>query len=239
MDTGKQILRDAWYEEKKNKESNERLRIVQKAVEIIRNDIQSKVCNYKEYPPTDDFFKDAEDLPESLLTLLESLMMNKTKRTQQTKRKCVTVVHAITSVIRPRTFTSSVLNGLSLFLHKKYGSRRLMDLLANMGFCASYHEAQRLEMSALLNAQPNVKPNSFSQFVFDNADFNACTTDRVNSFHAMDGIKCITPSTSVERSGSGFPRLTKMPTSLETGKLGIIPFETLQVKEVGLQSVIV
>jgi hypothetical protein len=30
MDTGKQILRDAWYEEKKNKESDERLRIEKK-----------------------------------------------------------------------------------------------------------------------------------------------------------------------------------------------------------------
>lgn len=55
MDTGKEILRNAWYADKKNKESDERLRIVQKAVEIIRHDIQSKVCNHKEYPSTDDF----------------------------------------------------------------------------------------------------------------------------------------------------------------------------------------
>lgn len=239
LDTGKQILRDAWYEEKLNKESDERLRIVQKAAEIIRHDIQSKVCNDKEYPPTDDFFKDTEDLPESLLTFLESLMMNKTKRTQETKRKCVTIAHAITSVIRPRTFISSVLSGLSLFLHRKYGSRRLIDLLANMGFCATYHEAQILEMSALQNAQPSVMENSFFQFVFDNIDFNPCTINGVDSFHAMGGIKCIAPSTCVERSGSGTPRLTKMPTSLEIGKIGIIPLETLRVKEVGLQSVTV
>ncbi|KAG8171061.1 hypothetical protein JTE90_000788 [Oedothorax gibbosus] len=84
-------------------------------------------------------------------------------------------------------------------------------------------------MSALLNAQPIVKPNSSSQFVFDNVGFNACTIDGVNSFHAMGGIKCITPATSVERAVSGFPRLTTMSMSLENGKLGIIPLETHSV----------
>ncbi|KAG8171062.1 hypothetical protein JTE90_000789 [Oedothorax gibbosus] len=73
----------------------------------------------KNTPTTDGFFKDAEDLP--FLTFLESLLMNKKKRIQETKRKCVTVTHAITSVIRHRTFTSSVLSGLSPFLLRKYG----------------------------------------------------------------------------------------------------------------------
>ena len=37
--------------------------------------------------------------------------------------------------------------------------------------------------------------------------------------------------------GSDIPRLTNMPTSLETGKLGIIPLETFHGKEVGLRIV--
>lgn len=60
-----------------------KLWIVQKATEIIRNNIQSKVSKNKEYPSSDYFFIDAE----SLLTFLKSLMINKTKRTQETKRR--------------------------------------------------------------------------------------------------------------------------------------------------------
>ena len=59
---------------------DERLRIVKKAAEIIRQDIQSELYTYDKYPPSDDFLKDAEGLPPTLLTFLEDVMMKKTKR---------------------------------------------------------------------------------------------------------------------------------------------------------------
>ena len=80
------------------------------------------------------------------------------------------------------------MSSLSLLLLRKYGSKRLIDVLTNLGFCSSYYEAQTLEMSALMHAQPTFKSDSFSQFVFDNADFNASTIDGLNSFHAVGGI---------------------------------------------------
>jgi len=165
-------------------------------------------------------------------------MLKKTKKCEETKRKCVAIAHAITSVVRPRTFLSSILNSLSLLLYRRYASKNLVNLLSSLEFCSSYYEAQTLEMSAVVHAQPAFKAELFNQFVFDNADLNVCTIDGLNTFHGMGGIRCITPSSSVER-GSDIPRLTKMPTSIEIGKLGIVRLEAFQGKGGGLQNVTV
>lgn len=52
-------------------------------------------------------------------------------------------------------------------------------------------------MSCLQHPPKVVMQNSFCQFVFDNADVNIETIDGLNTFHAMGGIQCITPFTSV------------------------------------------
>lgn len=39
--------------------------------------------------------------------------------------------------------------------------------------------------------------SGFVQFVFDNADMIMSTIDGLNTFHALGGIKCITPQSSV------------------------------------------
>lgn len=46
-------------------------------------------------------------------------------------------------------------------------------------------------------SQMIVDENGFFQFVFDNADINVRTLDGLNTFHALGGIKCITPLDSV------------------------------------------
>lgn len=46
-------------------------------------------------------------------------------------------------------------------------------------------------------SQLSIDENGFFQFVFDNADINVCTLDGQNTFHALGGIKCITPLNSV------------------------------------------
>lgn len=107
-----------------------------------------------------------------------------------------------------------------------------------MGFCASYYEAQILEMSCIANDKPVFKGGSFNQFVFDNADFDVCTIDGLNTFHSMGGIRCITPANSIQK-GSRIPRLIKMPKSSETEKIGIIPLKTFQAKGNGLHNVLV
>ncbi|MBW0528211.1 hypothetical protein O181_067926 [Austropuccinia psidii MF-1] len=238
-DSGNKIINEAWYGNKAKNEEEERLRIVGKAVEILRQDIQSQVYSTDTYPPRDDFLKNPGTMPQSLTFFLEGLLLAKTKRKEETRRKCAALGNAIIGIVRPRTFVSPLLCSLSLLIYRKYASRHLIDLLANLGFCASYHEAQKLEMSAIDSVKPGfvVKKGGFNQFVFDNVDFNVCTIDGLNTLHAMGGIRCITPSNSLEK-GARIPRLKNMPLSHDVGKLGIIPLKTFQ-KRASLESVVV
>ena len=71
-----------------------------------------------------------------------------------------------------------------------------------MGLCASYGEARRYESSAMLDDQPTIHPDSFKEFVFDNADFNVRTLDGYGTFHSMGGIMCITPTHAAEKCGN-------------------------------------
>ena len=56
--TGYKILTDAWYSEKKINFEEERMRIVRTAATIILEDIRSQVYETKNYPASDNFFKD-------------------------------------------------------------------------------------------------------------------------------------------------------------------------------------
>lgn len=236
-ETGYKIINQAWYENRAKSEEEERLRIVAKAVEIIRQDIQSQVYSTDTYPASDDFLKIPGTLPQSLTFFLEGLLLSKTKRVNETKRKCAAIGNVITAILRPKSFISPLLCSLSLFLYRKYGSKHLIDVLASLGFCASYYEAQKLEISAIYYAKPDFETRAFNQFVFDNVDFNVCTIDGLNTLHAMGGIRCITPSNSLKKRGD-IPRLKHMPSSHDIGELGIVPLQTFQ-KGATLESVVV
>jgi len=71
--------------------------------------------------------------------------------------------------------------GLGLYLHRSFGTKRAIDIFSNFEFCSSYTDVYVFETSSLLYPQPDVDPNSFSQFVFDNADFNISTLDGYNT----------------------------------------------------------
>lgn len=79
-------------------------------------------------------------------------------------------------------------------MHRKFGSRNIIDILSNLGCCASYHEVNLYEASIL---SQKIIPNTFHQFVFDNADFNINNIDSLNTFHSMGGIHCVTPFSAV------------------------------------------
>lgn len=67
-----------------------------------------------------------------------------------------------------------------------------------MGVRALYYEAS-VYMNSLINAgPPHVTDEAFIQHVFDNAHINIRTLDGLNTFHAMRGIQCITPHSSVQ-----------------------------------------
>lgn len=80
--------------------------------------------------------------------------------------------------------------GLSVFLHGKFESKNIINILSSLGFCSTYYEALLFEASSISHPQPDILPDSFTQFVFDNADFNVNTLDGLHTFHSMDGIQC-------------------------------------------------
>jgi len=83
--------------------------------------------------------------------------------------------------------------GLGLYLHRNVGTKRAIYIFSNFLFCLSYTEVYVFESSSLLYPQPDIDPNSFSQFVFDNANFNISTLDDYNTFHQNGWIQCIVP----------------------------------------------
>lgn len=196
---GHKILTDNWYSNEKMLDpQDERSRIVETAGKIILQDIRSKMFNTAFYPPIDNFNADAHYvIPETLLLLLHTIILtNKQGSLESWKKKCLALSYAIMVAVRPKSFLSSLMIGVSIYCYKKFGSKLLLNLLATLGFSASYDEASRLEGSYVMQAKEVVvdgSVNPFNQFIFDNADFNVNTLDGHSTFHAMGGIMAVTP----------------------------------------------
>lgn len=240
-DTGEKILSDTFYTSRKENDADERLRIVTAAAKIIREDIRSTAYETTEYPPVQEFFKNASnDIPESLKTFLDIIILKNKKPENHEKYtpKILSIAHAIISAVRPRSFLSCIQTGLSCFLLKRFGSKDLLNLLSSLGLCASYNEANVFESSCLLNPErENICTSGcFGQYVFDNVDHNVITIDGKGTLHAMAGIECFTPAPKYI-TANPIPRISKIPAASEIGKFGIIPLEVFQKEKDGLNSI--
>lgn len=155
------------------------------AASIILEDIRSKVYDLEEYPPPDGFFRDVgSDVPETLNTFLESVILTHKKgNVDKWKKKCTSLAHYVISAARLRSFLSPIQIGVSTFIYKKFRSRRLID---SLGYGTSYAEANTFELSSIMCDPFEISRNSFSQFVCDNADFNTQTLDgRCSTWHLV------------------------------------------------------
>lgn len=79
-----------------------------------------------------------------------------------------------------------------MYIHCRYASRELIDILSSLSFADDYKEVQRFE-HALMSGEPSYHLDGFTQFVFDNADFSVATVTGHNTFHSTGGIACVTP----------------------------------------------
>ena len=89
---------------------------------------------------------------------------------------------------RERSFSSQLLLSLSVFFHRRYGSKRLLDILSSLGFAASYSNTVQYEVSAVYHPQPRIlssESGALVQYVGDNADINVQTLDGNNTLHVM------------------------------------------------------
>lgn len=198
-DTAHRII-DSWYKDREIDKQAERLRIVMAAADIIKEDIQKMTCDTQSYPGVNEIKSGDEKLiPESLALFTSRVTKKRTSSGQSSiQRKRIVINHAIVSAVRPRSFLSSVQLGLSLTLHRLFGSKHLINMLNSMGICTSYSETAIYLNSLTTAGSPAIKEDAFIQHVFDNADVNVRTLDGLNTFHAMGGIQCITPKSSVE-----------------------------------------
>lgn len=69
----------------------------------------------------------------------------------------------------------------------------------------------------VMTGTPDINTKGFSQYVFENADINARGFNRLNTFHAMSRIRCVTskntvePEISVDRNSGTFnPKINEI-----------------------------
>ncbi|GBN25982.1 hypothetical protein AVEN_37278-1 [Araneus ventricosus] len=109
----------------------------------------------------------------------------------------LSIAHSIISSVRPLSFVSAVQVLTEVFIHRRFRSRHLINLLHNLGRSNSYSEIRTYETSMTMNASSKVQDNRFSQFFFDNVHYNTQTVDGHGIFHAMGRVKCATPSSTL------------------------------------------
>ncbi|KMQ90383.1 hypothetical protein RF55_9871 [Lasius niger] len=229
-------LINSWYTEKAKDKKAERMRIVETAGTIIREDIRTTAYDINDYPDLMNFTANAEDLiPKTLSALLNTIIMrNKKGKAEGIEKKCTAIAHAIISATRPRSFVSPILFGLAVYLFRKVASKSIVQAVCNMGFCSSYVEISQFEYSAAQSC-PDVDSSSSSQFVFDNADFNINTMTGKDTFYAMGGIRCVTPHDAVKNRQ--FVKITSTSEYSEIGSCRQIQLHTFQRPKSGIEEI--
>ena len=187
------ILRENW--EKDTKASSTQDDIIDMAASIIRDEIRTKVYDTSMYP---DMQSLESSVPDVLSRLLRGIIKSKGDANSTAERRCKAISHAIIAACRPRSFISPILLSIAVYIHRKYGSRELIDILSSLSFADDYKEVQRLTTAVLQSSTPEYDLGNFTQFVFDNADFNISTLTGHGTFHAMGGIACVTPPCASE-----------------------------------------
>ena len=237
-DKAHKILHEKWVTDKVYDAKNQSDRIIDMAASIILNDIRTTVYDCDEYTTLETTENGDALVPSSLNRFLHKLVDGKGKNHTVSNRKCTSLAHAKISASRPRSFVSPILLGIAVYIHRKYASRELIDILNSMSFADDYKEVQRFESALISDGEPSYELDGFTQFVFDNADFNVATVDGHNTFHSMGGIACVTPPGIQETSP--VKRNVKIPSAEVLGAFGHISIKTYSKPAVpGLQSVVV
>lgn len=198
------ILSAAWYNRKKRDSvEEEENHIVDSAAELIRRKIRSTVCRTDHYPASDEMLMDInQNIPPQLLRLLTHVIYKDKEQTFENEniysKKITSIAHAIMSVARPMSFISPLQLAAGIAFHRKFGSRKIIEICHGLGFCCSYSEVGRYEVCAALQKNRSLK-DPFLQIVSDNSDFNICTIDGRNTFHFLGSIEIITPATTLQK----------------------------------------
>ena len=176
-------------------------KIIEKAAKIILDELKEECTDkFTEYPASDSMFKKARKLPKNLEYLLQKIILNqyrKEKNSESRETVIISIAHAIMTASFPRLIHSPLHIAVGVALHRKFGSRELVDICHAMGFSCTYNEVRTYESSAALQGEIELKNGAFIQFVSDNADWNLETLDGKGTFHSLGSCEIITPASYV------------------------------------------
>jgi len=202
--TARAVLQEYYNNQQQEKDTTEeKIKLVQAAAKLIKEDIKTIETSHEVYPCGDDLQSQEAGikyLPDTLLVLLEGLFVGKKDGV-----KVASIGQAIVQATRPRVLLAPLQVGLGVQLYHHFASRFLIDSLHHHGFCCSYEEVHQFERNAAQSHGTDI-PNlttEFVQYAADNVDHNIRTLDGHGTFHGMGMIAAVTPGT---RSGRPIPR---------------------------------
>ena len=231
--TARVVLQDYYSkQQQKQNTAEEKIKLVQAAAKLIKEDIKAIETAHEVYPHCNDLTSQEagiEYLPNTLRVLLEELFAGK-----KTGVKIASIGQAMMQATRPRVLLAPLQFGLGVQLYHHFSSRFLIDSLHHHGFCCSYQEVQRFEHNAAQSHGTGI-PNLSTQFVqygADNVDHNIRTLDGHGTFHGMGMIVAITPGTS---PGQSIPRAKV--TSLDVAAIGRVKIHFHKEESHGMSAV--
>ena len=219
-DHSHKIIRDVWEKSNTSSVAKNIDNIIDMAASIIRDEIRKEVYECTIYPDMNNLSGAKSMVPKSLHRLLHGIIAGRADANEPKERRSTAIAHSIIKSCRPRSFVSPVLLSIGTYIHRKYASRELIDILSSLSFCDNYREVQRLTAAFLVEEGPSYHLGNFTQFIFDNADINVSTLTGHDTFHAMGGIACVTPPTEIPQ-----PKLMRqknIPSIEFAGKFGYI-----------------
>ncbi|MES9884095.1 MAG: hypothetical protein ABW185_24890, partial [Sedimenticola sp.] len=230
--TASTILNDFHSNQKQESAEDEKLRIIQTAAKLMKNDMKSQVQQSDVYPSDREMSSIDEArsfLPHSLRSFLQCLFTS-----AGSTMKVASLGQAIVQATRPRVILSPLQLGLGVQLHHHFASKFLIDTLHQHGFSCSYKEVKKFERSAAVNSGtdiPDTTSDSFIQYSADNVDHNIRTLDGHNTFHGMGMIATVTPATS-----SNKPIARVKVTNEDIDAVGRVSIKHFMAEQDGLRS---
>ena len=107
--------------------------------------LNPSLYNLIEYPTFEDTENGSSVILKSLKLFLYKLLDPKGKKSVVVTRRCTTIAHSVIATCRPRSFISPLLLAISVYLHRKYAFREMIDILSSISFVDDYKEVKRLE----------------------------------------------------------------------------------------------
>lgn len=155
------------------------------------------------------------------MSLLQGGLKSKAKDQKVINPRILAIAHSLISTERPQSFVSPLLLPITGCTHQNFASKQMINVLSNLSFSENYSELKRLHSAISVGGVPPCNLTGFTQFIFDNADFNIATLTGHGTFHSLRVLACATTA--------GIPmhpqlkRSSKVQSCQNSRKFGSIP----------------